>query len=279
MLKGNWPASVPDRLRTDLAALDPAAAGSEAARRARHAIVGEGLFALQAGEVVEKARTLDPAKRYDALAAWVLPGPDHPLVRLEGDFTPTFPAKVTGEAGGTLRSPAVELVKTAKEFGRLDALAAAVRDGKVGGDDPMSASQRGRLAMLAMIAAARGDEAAAGKSLEALRTAIAALPVELEEWARWPELAAADAALGRPGLSPSAKTIAELLADRARSGPSRRSASRRPPACGTSRSSTSCPGRPGPTHRSSARGRPTGSAPRRTDRPGPVIADDRPVAR
>lgn len=215
VLRGNWPASVPDRLRSDLAAVEPGPAVGESARRAVHAIIGEHLLALQAGEVLEQARRLEPAKRYDALAAWVLPGPDHPLVRLEGDFAPTFPDASSG-LGGEPRSPAIELVRSAKELGRLDEMAKSVSVIRTDGDDPMAASRRGRLAMLALIATARGDDAAAGESIDALHNALKELPFDVEEWARWPELSAAGAAIGRDSLKAKALPLADLAADRAR---------------------------------------------------------------
>ena len=60
------------------------------------------------------------------LADWVLPSPDHPIVRLEGDFTPSYPVGPAGDPGGALRAPAIELVRVAKELGKLDELAARV---------------------------------------------------------------------------------------------------------------------------------------------------------
>ncbi|MHB1556493.1 MAG: DUF1583 domain-containing protein [Isosphaeraceae bacterium] len=228
VLRGHWPASVPDRLRSDLATVEPGPDVGESARRTAHAIIGERLLALQAGEVVEQARRLEPAKRYDALAAWVLPGPDHPFVRLEGDFTPTFPTS-TGDLGGEPRSPAIELVSTAKELGRLDDLANSVRELKAGGDEPMAASRRGRRAILALVATARGDDATAGESIEALHNALKQRPLDVEDWARWPELAAAGTAIERDSLKAKALSLADLAADQARkSGEEEESPSAKP---------------------------------------------------
>src|SRR6185312_14427112 len=125
----------------------PSEKPSDAMRHARHAIVGEGLFALGAGDVVEKTRALKPDARYAMLTNWVLPNPDHPLVRLEGDFTPSYPADAGSGQGGTLRAPAIELVAAAKEAGKLDELAAQVEKSKAEGDDPFAVNERGRLAL------------------------------------------------------------------------------------------------------------------------------------
>ncbi len=228
VLKGNWPESIPDRLRTDLAAVSPSAIGDDASRRARHAIVGEGLFALEAGDVAARSQSLKPAERYAMLADWVLPSPDHPVVRLEGDFTPTYPVEPAGDRGGTVRAPAIELVKSAKEAGKLDELAARVEPLKVQGDDPGASFERGRLALLALISAARGDDATAGKSLEALRPLLHKLPLDPDQWSRWPELAAGDQAVLRPELRRPALALATLLADRAEKEPASEARNRLP---------------------------------------------------
>ena len=46
---------------------------------------------LQAGEVLRRARALGPEKRYAHLSEWVLPGADHSVFRLQGEFTPGNP--------------------------------------------------------------------------------------------------------------------------------------------------------------------------------------------
>jgi hypothetical protein len=228
VLKGNWPESVPERLRTDLAATGPTANGNDAMRRARHAIVGEGLFALEAGDVVERARALEPAARYAMLADWVLPSADHPLVRLEGAFTPSYPAVSGNDLGGDVIAPAIELVASAKELGKMDELASRVESLKPDADDLFNLSDRGRLALLASIHAARGDDAAAGKSIEALGPILEKLPLDLEEWARWPELVAADQAVRRPELRRPMFAMAEVLVGRAEKRPATEASNRVP---------------------------------------------------
>jgi tetratricopeptide (TPR) repeat protein len=217
VLKGNWPEVFPDRLQADLVALPPSERPNDAMRRARHAIVGEELFALEAGAIVEKARALPPNQRYVMLADWVLPNPDHPLVRLEGDFTPSYPVVLSPgvEPGGRLRAPAIELVAVARELGELDELLSRVEALKPEADDPFAASERGRLALLSMIHAARADDAAATRAIEALDAMRKPLPIDLDEYARWPELVAAHQASLRPALRKPALALAVALNARA----------------------------------------------------------------
>ena len=80
-------------------------------------------------------------------ASWVLPGPDHPMVRLSGDFQPSFPALpsvhqdgVRLQTGGSLRAPALDLVDTAKEVGKLDDLVARLDKLTRASDDETASS-------------------------------------------------------------------------------------------------------------------------------------------
>ncbi|MGP0063330.1 MAG: DUF1583 domain-containing protein [Isosphaeraceae bacterium] len=243
VLRGRWPETFPAREMADLIAADAGTAQPDSLRRARHAIIGESYFALQAGEIVEKARSLKPGERFAFLAGWVLPTADHPVFRLEGDFSPSFqtpsesgspggvalraptPAtpglhrSVRLQTGGLLRSPALDLVDTAKELGKLDELSAQVEGMKLEAGDDADASERGRRALLALIQVARGDDAAASKSIEAIQPILAKLPLDQPEWTRWPELVLADRAAGRPALRRQALAIAEALAVRAEKKP------------------------------------------------------------
>ncbi len=69
VLRGGWPETVPIRALTDLTAENPPASTAEAIRRARHAVIGEAFFALEAGAIVERAHSLNAKERYDFLAS------------------------------------------------------------------------------------------------------------------------------------------------------------------------------------------------------------------
>ena len=68
----------------------------------RRLTLSKGDYLWEAGDVARRASKLDPESRYKLLADWALPAPDHPVVRLVGEFGPaeTVP-KTTGEAKPT----------------------------------------------------------------------------------------------------------------------------------------------------------------------------------
>ncbi len=228
VLRGRWPATLTADALAGLTWQHTSTAESEPIRRARHAIIGEAFFALQAGEVVEKARSLKPAERYEFLSGWVLPTADHPIFRVEGDFSPSFPAFASNEAagrgvrvqtGGLLRAPALELVDTAKELGKLDELAAKLEGLKDSPGDDVAASGRGRLALPILIQIARGDDASAAEGIAKIQPILGAIPLDQPEWTRWPERVVADRAVSRPALRRRALALAEALAVRAEKKP------------------------------------------------------------
>jgi hypothetical protein len=185
VIRGDWPSPPPADL---LARPEPVDAAS---RRAEHALIGEAVLGRRAGAVLDEVGALPAAERFERLAAWVLPGAAHPGFRLQGDFAP---------GAGTVRAPAVALVEAAAALGRLDELSRPLD-----GDDP---DRRGRLALRALIAVGKGDDAGAAEALKGL--AGPADPLQ----AGWPELVAATSALGRPALAASASAVLDALADR-----------------------------------------------------------------
>ena len=227
VLRGRWP----DRLTTErtasLIAPAPGAPHSDTDRSARHALIGESIFALEAGSIVEQARPLPPVLAYDRLAAWVLPSPDHSVLRLEGDFTPTFPApdfadktaarplesgKARVQMGGELRAPAIALVDAARAAGKLGELAARVEAIPIEPGD-----QRARWPpvrawrLLGIISLAGGDDAAAARSLAAMKPLLEKLPAQEAEFARWPEMCLVTRALSRPALRDPCLALVDVM--------------------------------------------------------------------
>jgi hypothetical protein len=166
-------------------------------------LIGEEVLGLEAGEILRRATGRDAAGRYEMLADWVLPSPDHPLVRLEGEFTPS-----DGTHGGVLRAPAIELVAAAKELGKLDELVRRLAASPGAGD----VDARGRLAFAMLIALARDDPGAASEALARIKPLVAKLPREAQEWQRWPELVAATAAVARDETRAEALALVEAMA-------------------------------------------------------------------
>jgi tetratricopeptide (TPR) repeat protein len=202
VLRGSWP-EVSSESLARLVSLEPAKAGGAADRRARHALIGETVFGLEADAVLRRASGQEPAERYSRLADWVLPGPDHPGFRLEGAFTPGDSA-----SGGAIVAPAIELVETARSLGKLDEL--AERIGVAPLDDAVD--ERGRLALRALIGLAREDEAMAGSALAAMKPRLEQLGPDQPPWTRWPELVAASRAITGPSTRGRALELLETMA-------------------------------------------------------------------
>jgi hypothetical protein len=137
------------------------------------AVLSDNVFAVR-----EAAGRMSPEARYEFLRDWVLPSKNHTDFRLAAKQTQTDPVVPMiddhpfdrerqrvgverGErrihTGGNLVSPALDMIETARELGRLDALRFSVQASSVSGE----VQERCRLSMLAMIAIAKGDEEAA----------------------------------------------------------------------------------------------------------------------
>lgn len=218
VLRGRWPASFAENSGASLATLAAPSPLSDTDRRALHSVIGERILGSGADEVLARTAALEPLQRYDELARWVLPTPDHPVFRLHGSFTPsnavTGPTERKSAAkemgtprrvfeGGNVRAPALELVDAAKAAGKLDDLVARI-DRAEANDD---ASRRAQLALGVVIAIARDDDAAAGRCLEALKPLLDAMPLEPHEWTRWPELVATVRSVDRPALRAQALAL------------------------------------------------------------------------
>ena len=210
VLRGDWPKELaPDDALYLFGRAE--GEGDRAARRARAAVIDEPFLTLSAGRVAREARTLTPAARYLLLLDWVLPSNDHASIRLASEFGPTDPAVPTTPTEGSrvavppvLDSPALDLVASAAELGKLDSLAAATE----AAETPTPTDRRGRLALLALIRDAQGRTAEAETALKELKDlAKATLVKQTPDWQRWPELVAGLALAARPNANPAAVAL------------------------------------------------------------------------
>ncbi len=226
VLRGQWPQSVsPGDQAAWLLSPDPSASASAADRRARHDLIGESFYALEAGDVIDRALPREPGERYAALAAWVLAAPEHPVWRLAGEFTPSFPAvsavgksgkagpveRPRMQTGGTLRAPAIELMAAARAAGKLDDLSARIEAARIESGVSPSDFEPGKLALLGLVAIERADDDAATKALTAMARLPRALPMTRSAWMRWPDLVLAARALDRPALRPAAVALLDAM--------------------------------------------------------------------
>src|SRR5262249_18464786 len=99
----------------------------------------------------------------------------------------------------------MELVTAAGALGKLDELASAITKATTG-------SERGKLALLALIHTEQGRDDEASDALVRLKPMLAEVPADAPDWTRWPELVAASHAVSRPALRPSAGALLDMLA-------------------------------------------------------------------
>src|SRR4029079_14283309 len=208
VLTGDWPQSLP-ATQADLSALAPHAA-SEAVVRARHRLVSENVLSDEAYAVWLRAVKLSGAERYAALKEWVMPSASHAAVRLALDWTPLDSQGRRDSRGGELVSPALELIATAKELGKLEELATAAAIARK--EYPEQA--RALNALEALLAIARGDAEVATDRLTKAIDLVKGQPAETPLAERYGEYLAAYAARTLPAVRPVGLKLAqEIVAD------------------------------------------------------------------
>jgi hypothetical protein len=213
VLSGPWPQAVGSADEVGFQTKPPTA---EAAR-ARRWQLGERYYFTEAGDVVEHARKLPSAGRYNFLAAWVLPTPTRPTFQLAGEIKPLdvlgvvdHEAQPQGRRvlqGGRLEAPCLELVAAAREAKKLDELADRVAGAEVPAADERFS--RSKAALLAAVRAAQGRDDEAAKILKTLAPAAEQMSPFAASSQRWPDLIAVTAALGRAALVGPATQLAQ----------------------------------------------------------------------
>ena len=98
----------------------------------------------------------------------------------------------------------------------LDELAERVRSVKAEGGAESADFERGRLALTGIIEIARGDDAGALKTMDAIETPLKKLEPDTPVYARWPELLLTSQAIARPALRPRAAKLREILLEHTR---------------------------------------------------------------
>jgi tetratricopeptide (TPR) repeat protein len=216
VLTGAWPSTLSPAQRAEpLARGGPA--GSAAEQRARLTALGDRSLRLAAADILAQTRQLPLRDRYQSLLEWVVPSASNPDFRLFGTLiaaggNPSTISPYAGFAGetptegtGTLESPALDLIESAKRLGKLDELADRVA--RADGAD------RARVALIAMIRAEQERDADALVALQRLKTLVEQTFETDAEWTRWPELLAASRTAVRPALRKAAIAILDLLAN------------------------------------------------------------------
>ena len=229
VLHGDWPERLEPEQRNDLLALSDAPQRVPD-RRALASIFDDVHIGDTALAVHRHAVQLPAEARFAYLADWVLPGIDHDTIRVALDFTPTHPAPVGRDVdrideqrvgiaaelrqsrvqiGGNLIAPALDLIETAQEAGKLDEVKERAEQ-----FSPRDTQQtQARLTLLMLADSALGDFTAANSHLDKLFALVDA-DSRTDFESRWPETLAIYAATQEPATRELGRELAVLVFDR-----------------------------------------------------------------
>ncbi|MBL8815286.1 MAG: DUF1583 domain-containing protein [Planctomyces sp.] len=170
-------------------------------------------------EVIKQSRVLSDESRFEYLKRWVMPAESPQVIRMEADYSPTWPVPGSEfssldpkDAGGRLVSPAIELINAAAERGRLSEL--LIEASKRSSLSP--ARTINHVCLLSMLSLAMGQSAEAEQQLRRLtelaRSAQQGRPErDAEAIALW-------FSLQFPGHREVSRELAITLSEDARSG-------------------------------------------------------------
>ena len=168
-------------------------------------ILGGDVLSENVLEVRRQATKLQPHKRFEFLARWVLPGETHPGYRMTGLFAESQPsdsefqmATIRSSAGPELVSPVIDLLDAAAQAGRLielrDRILASpqVEPVSVAASETTAATHwnelqsRSRVVLLLLVELARNEETDVAELFdEFFEAASQAISENVDE--RWPE--------------------------------------------------------------------------------------------
>lgn len=189
--------------------------------RVLNQLFGPEFIAENVRAIRRRALRLPVDERFDYLADWVLPGPNHSDFRVSAEFTPTDPSPLAVELepdrfgpegrGGELVSPVFDLLDAAIATGRLDELRARIADTPEPEDEYQ---RRSRAALESLAALEAGDTDAALAPTDRLH-ALALHATPEREADMWPETLALHRGLqSRPPLPAVREMLGSLYSQR-----------------------------------------------------------------
>lgn len=213
VLTGDWPHTLPPEfLDNPLATVGKPP--SAAQRHALNLLFQEEFLTENRLEVRRKALAMPAAERFEFLARWILPGPDHPGFRVSGDFTPTRPSPLVLEPGvehpklgGQIISPVLDWMAVARESGRLAECRERVEAAADSNDDYQ---KRAKVALLLLISLEQKGSMANDASWEKLFELVKN-EANTEGINHWPEMLVVTRGAGQ--TSSDGANCAELISD------------------------------------------------------------------
>lgn len=143
--------------------------------RTMRMLMGEDVLAENVQAIRLSAAQMSPDDRFEFLMSWVWPEGRWNQFRLAGVFTPTDPSPLAMESvmtrpgGGVLESPVFELLKTARETGRLPQLRRRLAEMQPAEGLP---SRKSQLAMSILLSWEADDHSTIERDLEQLFKAV-----------------------------------------------------------------------------------------------------------
>lgn len=212
VLTGDWPQALPPEFHDN----PLATAGESPAEGNRHAwnqLFHEELLIENLQHIRRKALALPAAERFEFLSRWILPGPDHPGLRVSGDFQPTRPsplASQTGmehpELGQQIISPVLDWIDVADELGQMEECRRRVA---AVADTNEEFQQRAKVALLLLISLKQKGAVANDEAWEKL-FALVKSQANTEGENHWPEMLVLSRGVGD---TPDSANAAELISD------------------------------------------------------------------
>lgn len=230
VLRGDWPEALSPELMANLIRNEDETTPDE--RRALGVILDDRHTADSALHMHRQAKTLPEAERFNLLSDWVLPGDDHDTFRLCMDYAATHPAPLLAddsfdqtrlnraaelgltrvETGGHIVAPALDLVRVARETGRLEelhqrVLAAAERPRPILTPEEENQHARSVLAIRILVDIERRDFQSVLQHFDRLFALVESAAVDRSLQDRWPETLAIHTAMRHPELADGAREI------------------------------------------------------------------------
>ncbi len=208
-LTGPWPAEISEEMKTSLFRLKSPMTAQD--RSVVNQMLPEVYFREQLASLIDTCRTIEPQEAYERLHAWVLPNDEHDDYRLGFRLASYSPENdVAPKTQADLQSPALELVRIAKQVSQLDTLHQELEQRTA--SDPQS--QRDLAALRFLVAVEKGDSAAAEALLKTISEGFGkGLPKTVASQNRAAELLTVWKGMEVPSLLPAVTDLAKRIRD------------------------------------------------------------------
>ncbi|MBL8810519.1 MAG: DUF1583 domain-containing protein [Planctomycetaceae bacterium] len=208
-LTGSWPSEVTEDMKTSLFHLTTPMTAQD--RSVINKMLPEVYFREQITSMMEACRSIEPQEAYLLLHGWVLPNEEHDDYRLGFRLASYSPENdLAQKTSDDLHSPALELVRVAKQANQLEALHQDLQQRTA--NDPQG--QRDLAALRFLVAVEKGDMTAAETMLKNILEVFGkGLPKSISSQHRAAELLVVWKGMEVPSLLPAITDLATRIRD------------------------------------------------------------------